>query len=98
MLRRSISVATSGGSAKRFFTQQNVRREAAAQQQSLRVEIGHPMLRRGHMPFAIGEAERDQWVACMFLAMESVGIDQPAREKLLSSFYSTADFTRNQPA
>ena len=34
----------------------------------------------------------------MFLAMESVGIDQPAREKLLSSFYSTADFTRNQPA
>jgi truncated hemoglobin YjbI len=22
------------------------------------------------MPFAIGEDERDQWVACMFLAME----------------------------
>jgi hemoglobin len=32
--------------------------------------IGHPMLRRRHLPFAIGEAERDQWVACMVLAME----------------------------
>jgi hemoglobin len=38
--------------------------------------IGHPMLRRRHMPFAIGEDERDQWVACMLLAMESVGIER----------------------
>jgi hemoglobin len=28
--------------------------------------IGHPMLRRRHLPFAIGEDERDQWVACMY--------------------------------
>jgi hemoglobin len=37
--------------------------------------IGQPMLRRRHLPFAIGEAERDQWVACMLLAMEAVGIE-----------------------
>jgi hemoglobin len=60
--------------------------------------IGHPMLRRRHMPFAIGEDERDQWVACMFLAMESVGIEAALREKLLTSFFHTADFMRNQPA
>ena len=59
--------------------------------------IGHPMLRRRHMPFAIGEDERDQWVACMLLAMESIGIEQPLREKLLTAFFSTADFMRNQP-
>jgi len=60
--------------------------------------VGHPMLRRRHMPFAIGEDERDQWVACMFLAMEAVGIEAASREKLLNAFFNTADFMRNQPA
>lgn len=60
--------------------------------------VGHPMLRRRHLPFAIGEAERDQWVACMFLAMESTGIEEPLRDKLLAAFFRTADFMRNQPA
>lgn len=61
-------------------------------------QIGHPMLRRRHLPFAIGTAERDQWVACMYLAMESIGIDEAVREKLLTAFFDTADFMRNQPA
>ncbi len=60
--------------------------------------IGHPMLRRRHLPFAIGESERDQWVACMLLAMESIGIEQTLRQELLLSFFNTADFMRNQPA
>ncbi len=59
-------------------------------------QIGHPMLRRRHMPFAIGEEERDQWVACMLLAMESTGIEESLREKLLAAFFNTADFMRNQ--
>ncbi|HSR01811.1 MAG TPA: group II truncated hemoglobin, partial [Methylophilaceae bacterium] len=29
---------------------------------------GHPMLRARHMPFAIGESERDQWMYCMIKA------------------------------
>lgn len=58
--------------------------------------IGHPMLRRRHLPFTIGESERDQWVACMVLAMESVGIEEPLREQLMLSFFNTADFLRNQ--
>ena len=28
-------------------------------------EYGHPMLRARHLPFAIGESERDQWMFCM---------------------------------
>ncbi len=60
--------------------------------------VGHPMLRRRHLPFAIGEVERDQWVACMALAMEMTGIDPAMREKLLASFFATADFMRNQPS
>jgi truncated hemoglobin YjbI len=31
---------------------------------------GHPMLRARHLPFAIGEVERDQWIACMKQAMD----------------------------
>ena len=30
---------------------------------------GHPRLRMRHMPFAIGPAERDQWLLCMRQAL-----------------------------
>ena len=59
-------------------------------------KFGHPRLRGRHMPFAIGVAERDQWVACMALAMEDVGIEAGIRAKLLENFFKTADFMRNK--
>lgn len=57
---------------------------------------GHPRLRARHMPFAIGTQERDQWVACMVLAMEDIGIDADVRKVLLNNFFNTADFMRNK--
>lgn len=60
-------------------------------------QFGHPMLRARHMPFAIGTVERDQWVACMILAMEDIGLDAALRQKLTENFFNTADFMRNQP-
>ena len=59
-------------------------------------EHGHPMLRARHMPFSIGTSERDQWVACMVLAMEDVGIEESIRAKLFQNFFKTADFMRNK--
>nr|MBL8411217.1 group II truncated hemoglobin [Dechloromonas sp.] len=59
-------------------------------------KFGHPRLRARHMPFAIGTQERDQWVACMVLAMEDVGIDENVRKVLLNNFFNTADFMRNK--
>jgi hemoglobin len=59
-------------------------------------KFGHPRLRGRHMPFAIGVAERDQWVACMVLAMEDVGLEEGIRTKLLENFFNTADFMRNK--
>lgn len=59
-------------------------------------KFGHPRLRARHMPFAIGTQERDQWVACMVLAMEDVGIEADIRAKLLQNFFNTADFMRNK--
>lgn len=59
-------------------------------------KFGHPRLRARHMPFAIGVVERDQWVACMVLAMEDVGISEDIRKVLLNNFFNTADFMRNK--
>lgn len=59
-------------------------------------KFGHPRLRGRHMPFQIGVAERDQWVACMVLAMEETGIEAGLRQKLLENFFHTADFMRNK--
>ena len=58
-------------------------------------KFGHPRLRARHSPFAIGTRERDQWVACMVLAMEDVGVEEEIRAKLLQNFFNTADFMRN---
>jgi len=59
-------------------------------------KFGHPRLRARHSPFEIGTNERDQWVACMVLAMEDVGLEEGIRAKLLENFFKTADFMRNK--
>ena len=58
--------------------------------------FGHPRLRMRHMPFSIGIAERDQWLACMDQAMADTGVDPVLRERLLQSFFQTADWMRNR--
>ncbi len=58
--------------------------------------FGHPRLRMRHMPFSIGIAERDQWLACMAQAMAETGIDPVLRERLTQSFFQTADWMRNR--
>lgn len=57
---------------------------------------GHPMLRARHLAFAIGVAERDQWLACMRQAMEEEGVDEGLRKVLAEAFFGTADWMRNR--
>ena len=59
-------------------------------------KFGHPMLRRRHMPFEIGESERDQWMACMAQAMKDEGVDEQMQKELIQAFWKTADFMRNK--
>jgi len=59
--------------------------------------IGHPMLRARHQPFAIGVAERDQWLKCMSRAMDDVGVDPDLQGSLAKAFFGTADWMRNRP-
>jgi hemoglobin len=58
--------------------------------------FGHPRLRARHLPYAIGVAERDAWMACMHQAMQDVALDPVLVERLNASFSNTADWMRNQ--
>jgi hemoglobin len=58
--------------------------------------FGHPRLRARHLPFAIGVAERDQWVACMHQAMLETGVEAELCERLTEAFFNTADHMRNK--
>jgi hemoglobin len=59
-------------------------------------ERGHPRLRMRHLPFRIGVAERDRWVALMEGAMGETGVPEEARAFLSPFFAQVADFMRNQ--
>lgn len=61
-------------------------------------QYGPPMLRRRHLPFPIGEAERDQWLMCMKLALQDVVEDEVLRSELDAAFTKVADHMRNQAA
>jgi hemoglobin len=56
---------------------------------------GHPRLRMRHASFAIGEAERDAWLACMDAALSDVGAESALHTALMASFFKTANFLRN---
>jgi len=58
--------------------------------------FGHPMLRRRHLPFAIGDAERDQWLLCMNQALSEVVEDGALRRELSDAFSKVADHMRNR--
>ena len=57
---------------------------------------GHPMLRARHLPYAIGKAERDQWMACMTQALHERGVESELAAGLQRAFQGTADWMRNR--
>ena len=59
-------------------------------------KFGHPRLRQRHINFAIGNAERDQWMLCMTQALHDVVEDEVLQRELLAALYKVADFMRNQ--
>ena len=59
-------------------------------------KFGHPRLRARHLPFAIGESERDQWMTCMTESMEKSALGPEARSALIGALFKTADWMRNK--
>jgi hemoglobin len=57
---------------------------------------GHPMLRRRHLPYAIGHEERDQWLLCMKLALEETVEDAAFRDALYGQFVQLGEHMRNR--
>jgi hemoglobin len=59
---------------------------------------GHPRLRMRHMPYAIGYAERDQWMMCMRTALTERVSDLDLRAALIGAFAQMADHMVNVSA
>ena len=65
-------------------------------------ERGHPRLRMRHVPYAIGEIERDHWLLHMVAAIESATtlLPDPVRDTVRTDFISyvtnAAEHLRNQ--
>lgn len=57
---------------------------------------GHPMLRKRHLPFAIDESARDQWMYCMIKAMHQLKYEDVLMRRLAEQLYDVADFMRNR--
>ena len=58
-------------------------------------EKGHPRLRRRHLQFKIGEAERDAWLLCMRGALEEAVPDRDHRAAIYPLMAGLADWMRN---
>ncbi|MCW3481585.1 group II truncated hemoglobin [Neisseriaceae bacterium JH1-16] len=58
--------------------------------------FGHPRLRARHLPFAVDEAARDQWMHCMRQAVGELICEDKLKQQLLDAFLNTADFMRNR--
>lgn len=58
---------------------------------------GQAFLRARHLPFPIGTSVRDQWLTCMLMAMQDLGLEEDKQDVLLQAFFRTADWMRNQP-
>jgi hemoglobin len=58
--------------------------------------FGHPRLRARHLPFPIGERERDEWLWCMDRALDEHEVPELIRMQVRGSLHSLADHMRNQ--
>jgi hemoglobin len=59
-------------------------------------KFGTVCLTKPHKPYAIGEAERDQWLLCMDTALERVGASDEVKSMLKEPIRRLADFMRTQ--
>lgn len=59
-------------------------------------QYGQPRLRARHLPFPIGEEDRDAWLLCMAQALAETGIDSALNDHLFRALSQLADHMRNQ--
>ena len=57
---------------------------------------GHPRLRARHLPFPIGQSERDRWLSHMLAALEEIAPPEPIAAPMREHFASTSQFVINR--
>lgn len=58
---------------------------------------GHPRLRMRHVPFRIGEIERDRWLGHMHDALDSINLTEAQRDTMWSYLVMAANSLINAP-
>ncbi len=58
---------------------------------------GHPRMRARHLPFAIGQAEADAWMACMTAAVAASAMPVEVQPQFLERLKQIAQAMINQP-
>ena len=64
--------------------------------QRYRERFGRVIIPAAHDPFSIGSAERDQWLLCMRLALESIEAEADLAEALMDAFARMAEMCRTR--
>ncbi|MDW0117019.1 globin [Sporosarcina thermotolerans] len=59
-------------------------------------EHGHPMMRARHMPFPITPTRAKAWLACMYEAMDDVGLEGTIRDVYYQRLVMTANHMVNR--
>lgn len=57
---------------------------------------GHPQMKMRHLPHAIGENEKNEWLRCMKLAIEKMDFDDKLQVALYNCFPRVAEHMRNK--
>ena len=57
---------------------------------------GHPRLRARHLPFPIGDRERDEWLWCMDRALDEQEMPEELRDQIREKLHGLADHMRNR--
>ncbi len=58
-------------------------------------KYGPPKMKMKHLPHAIGEEEKNEWLRCMKLAIESTDFDEELKVTLYNCFPRVAEHMRN---
>ena len=61
-------------------------------------ERGHPRLRMRHAAYAIGTAQRDEWLLCMRQALDEQVAEAAMRARVVRAFTNMADHMVNTDA
>lgn len=59
-------------------------------------KYGHPRMRARHLPHAIGEPEKKEWLRCMRKAIDSVGFEDGLGDALYECFPQVAQHMVNR--